>query len=424
VVHDVPNNSALGATASERKSNWKLGGYDVYTTMNTAMQDVAEATLHTYVPNYETRFQLGGAVSTVQPGTGDILVMAENKDYNDTLKGGGYRDTAVNFNVDESHGGAVGFQPGSSYKLFTIIDWLEQGKGLRSVFNASVRSIPMTKFTDSCGSIGGPPYTFTNDENEGGSTTILHATARSINSVFLQMAATLDLCDIKNVAMALGVHNANGTPLSTLPSCVIGGCNNTIAPLTMAAAYAAIAHHGVYCSPVAVTKIIGPGNEDLGGENANCHQAIPARIANAAAFALAGVMAPGGTGTTANPDDGTPFIGKTGTTNDSLHTWIVSSSTKAATAVWIGNISGSQPLRAISVGGIQAALLRHLVFRNIMSFVDRKLGRGGAFPAPDPALMAASPTGYFSTPPATAPPKKHVTPPVSTPPPIVPPPGG
>ena len=53
------------------------------------MQTVATNTLHQYVPNTETAFQLGGAVSTVQPGTGHILVMAENKDFNDTLAGGG-----------------------------------------------------------------------------------------------------------------------------------------------------------------------------------------------------------------------------------------------------------------------------------------------------------------------------------------------
>ena len=421
VVHDVPNDSALGSTKAQRLANWKLGGYDVYTTMNTQMQTVATNTLHAYVPNTETQFQLGGAVSTVQPGTGDILVMAENKDYNDTLQGGGKTTTAVNCNADEADGGAVGFQPGSSYKLFTLIDWLENGKGLRSVFDASVRSIPMTDFKDSCGAIGGPPYTFTNDENEQGPWTILRATAESVNSVFLQMAASLNLCDIKNIAEELGVHNANGTPLSTYPSCVIGGCNNTIAPLTMAAAYAAIADKGVYCSPVAVAKVIGPHNKNLGGENANCHQAIPANIADTAATALQGVMGPGGTGVTANPNDGTPFMGKTGTTNNAEQTWIVATSTKASTAVWIGNISGSQNLRSVYVGGIQAAILRHVVFRTLMSYVDARLGRGGAFPPPDPALMVASPTGYFAPPPA--PPKKTApTPP--TPVPTPPAPGG
>jgi membrane peptidoglycan carboxypeptidase len=281
----------------------------------------------------------------------------------------------------------------------------------------------MTDFTDSCGAVGGTPYTFTNDENEQGPYTIMQATAQSINSVFLQMASQLDLCDIKNLAEALGVHNANGSPLSTYPSCVIGGCDNTIAPLTMAAAYAAIADKGIYCSPVAVSKVIGPGGKNLGGENANCHQAIPANIANTAATALEGVMQGGGTGVTANPDDGTPFMGKTGTTNDALQTWIVSSSTKASTAVWVGNIAGSQNLRSVYINGIQAAVLRHIVFKTIMTFVDARLGRGAAFPPGDPALMKASSTGYFTPPPS--PPKSHApSPPKPTPTPVPPGPGG
>ena len=421
VVHDVPTDTALGSTKAQREKNWKLGGYDVYTTLNTSMQAVATNTLHSYVPNSETQFQLGGAVSTVQPGTGDILVMAENKDYNNTLAGGGRTTTAVNFNTDEDKGGAVGFQPGSSYKLYTLIAWLEAGKGLNSVFNASVRSIPLNKFTGCNGQDAGPTYTFTNDENEGGGWTVKRATAESVNSVFLQMAASLNLCTITKIAESLGVHNANGDPLSDFPSCVIGGCDNTIAPLTNAAAYAAIADKGIYCSPVAVAKVIGPGGKNLGGENANCHQAIPAKIADTAAFALEGVMGPGGTGVTANPNDGTPFMGKTGTTNNAEQTWIVSSSTKAATAVWIGNIAGGQNLRNVYIGGIQAAVLRHVVFRTVMSYVDRRLGRGGAFPPPDPALLKSSPTGYFAPPP----PKPKPNPPAGpTPAPTPPAPGG
>lgn len=418
VVHDVPNLTMLGSTKAERLENWKLGGYDVYTTMNTRMQERATSVLHSFVPKNETAFQLGGAVSTVQPGTGDILVMAENKDFNDTLKGGGRGTTAVNFNSDENHGGAIGFQPGSSYKLYTLLDWLEKGKGLNSTFNASVRSIPMNRFTGCDGTLGGPAYKFMNDENEKGSTTVMHATARSINAVFLQMAADLNLCDITKVAVSLGIHNANGSPLSALPSCVIGGCNNTIAPLTNAAAYAAIADRGIFCSPVAVKDIVSSSGQDLGGEKAHCHQAIPAKIANTAAVALEGVMTGGGTGVSANPGDGTAFLGKTGTTNNSLQTWTVAASKKASTAVWIGNIAGSQPLRGIAVKGIQAALLRHVVFRAVMSFEDRLLGRGGQFPPPDPALLGSSPTGKFSAPPG--PPKHHGPSPTPKP---TPPPG-
>jgi membrane peptidoglycan carboxypeptidase len=386
-VNDVDNLTALGTTKTQRATNWAIGGYDVYTTFNTSMQDAASSILSSLVPASETRFNLGGALSTVQPGTGKILLMAENKTYDDTMSGGGYTTTAVNYNADHSNGGSSGFQPGSAYKLFTLLDWLMQGHKLTDSINASVREVPMSGFTACGDKLSGAPYLFTNDENEQGETTILQATAHSINSVFIQMASKLDLCDIRNVAESLGVHNATGEQLSDLPSCVIGGCNNTIAPLTLAAAYAAIADQGIYCSPVEVEKLIGPTGKNLGAQSANCHQAIPANIANTAALALQGVMTGSGTGITANPRDGTAFLGKTGTTNNSLETWIVASSTNAATAVWIGNISGTQPLRTISVGGTEAALLRHSVFRSVMTIVDADLGPAAPFAGPDPSLV-------------------------------------
>jgi membrane peptidoglycan carboxypeptidase len=422
-LNDVDNLPALGATKSAREANWTLGGYDIYTTFSTQLQDAATNTLASLVPANETRFLLGGAISTVVPGTGKILVMAENKTFDDTLSGGGPTTTAVNFNVDRDNGGSSGFQPGSAYKLFTLLDWLKQGHKLTDVFNASVRSMPMSSFT-ACGKkLVGPAYTFKNDENEQGPTTVLQATARSINSVFIQMSAQLDLCDIRNVAKSLGVHNATGQPLSDVPACIIGGCSNTIAPLTLAAAYAAIADQGTYCSAVGVEKVVGPGDKNLGAQPADCHQAVAPNIANTAAKALQGVMTRGGTGVTANPNDGTAFLGKTGTTNNSLQTWIVASSTKASTAVWVGNISGSQPLRSISVAGSQAALLRHRVFRAVMLVVDQFVRAASPFAPADPALVSGgkyfgSPQGAtsVSTPtPTPAPSQTSTAPPVPIP---------
>jgi membrane peptidoglycan carboxypeptidase len=419
-VNDIDNLAQLGTTTKAREAAWAVGGYDVYTTFDTSLQDAATQILASLVPATETRFNLGGALTTVEPGTGKILVMAENKTYDNTLNGGGPSTTAVNFNVDRDNGGSSGFQPGSAYKLFTLVDWLKQGNKLTDSFNASVRSIPMSSFT-ACGQkLAGPTYTFKNDENEQGSTTILSATARSINSVFLQMASKLDLCDIRDVAKSLGVHNATGQPLSILPSCVIGGCDNTLAPMTLAAAYAAIADQGNYCSAIAVEKLVNAAGRDLGPQAANCHQAVPANIANTAALALQGVMK-GGTGSSANPNDGTAFLGKTGTTNNSLHTWIVASSTKASTAVWIGNISGVQQLRRISVGRTQAALLRHVVFRSVMRIVDGYLGAAAPFAAADPALVKGghsigSPPGSTGVrPPPPTPPSSSTPAPVPTP---------
>jgi membrane peptidoglycan carboxypeptidase len=108
-------------------------------------------------------------------------------------------------------------------------------------------------------------------------------------------------------------------------------------------------------------------------------------VANTAAYAMAGVFT-NGTANASNPGDGTTYIGKTGTTDNAIHVWLVGSSTKVSTAVWVGNIKGKQSLRQIAVNGIQAALLRHVIFRPVAQAID-SFYPGGAFPPPDPALL-------------------------------------
>jgi membrane peptidoglycan carboxypeptidase len=218
----------------------------------------------------------------------------------------------------------------------------------------------------------------------------MRGTAGSVNSVFVQMASKVDQCLIKKLAQSIGVHNASGEALSTRPSCAIGGCENNIAPITAAAAFAAIANEGVFCSPIIVDKIIDRDGNVLKGQNANCGQsAVSPAVANTAAYAMAGVFT-SGTATASNPHDGTTYIGKTGTTDNAIHVWMVGSSTKVSTAVWVGNIKGKQSLRQIAINGIQAALLRHYIFKPVAQAIDN-FYPGGEFPAPDPSLLKGNP---------------------------------
>jgi membrane peptidoglycan carboxypeptidase len=218
----------------------------------------------------------------------------------------------------------------------------------------------------------------------------MRGTAGSVNSVFVQMASTVDQCSIRKLAESIGVHNASGDQLHTDPSCAIGGCANNIAPITAAAAFAAIADQGVYCAPTIVDRIIDRDGNVLPGQSANCGQsAVSPAVANTAAYAMAGVFT-NGTATASNPRDGTTYIGKTGTTDNAIHVWMVGSSTRVATAVWVGNISGKQSLRQIRVAGYQAALLRHVIFKPIAQAIDA-VYPGGAFPPPDPSLLKGNP---------------------------------
>ncbi|QNO37114.1 transglycosylase domain-containing protein [Protaetiibacter sp. SSC-01] len=383
---EVPS---LGSDRDEQIKTWREGGLTLVLSINPDTQTTATQVAQQYAPPEESRFKLGAALASVQVGTGRIISMAQNKVFDDTGTGDPVSTSAVNLTADASHGASKGFQPGSTYKPYVLLAFLNAGHGLNETFNASVRDVPMAKFQDSCGGPYGGRFKFRNDQNESGLYTVTRGTAGSVNSVFIQMAMEVDQCDIAKLAASIGVHRADGkrdgSDLSTLPVCSIGGCENNIAPLTQAAAYAAISNHGVYCEPIIVDDILDANGESLGGQVPDCGQSLvtPA-VADTAAYAMQSVM--GGTASASNPRDGTPYMGKTGTTDAAVHTWMVGSSPQVATAVWVGNIEGEQNLRRIYVNGVQASVLRHKIFLPYAKKLDTYFP-GGAFAQPDPALL-------------------------------------
>ena len=389
----VPTLASLGATAKQRSANWARGGYKLYTSIDLNQQDVATAAVRADAPPTETSFALGASAVSVQPGTGRILVMTQNKSFNDSGLGGGPATTAINYNTDEKYGGSTGFPTGSTYKIFTLADWLQNGHSLNDVVNGSVRTFQQSSFAASCSSPFIGTYSPSNDSSsEGGEMTVLTATEESVNAAFVTMAQQLDLCDIRNDAEAMGVHRADGTPLRVMPSSVLG--TNEIAPLTMAGAIATIGANGTYCAPTIIDKIVGPGGSTLPGQPQQCSQALTPTIASTEAYALSKVMT-NGTGTPGNPQDGVPIVGKTGTTDVADQNWLIGTTTKVALAVWVGNIQGHQNLRDINVAGTNGYNTKFNIFRVTMKSLDSNPAyRGGAFPAPDPVLVYGS--GYNS----------------------------
>jgi membrane peptidoglycan carboxypeptidase len=406
VTKIIPDLSSLGATKDQRIQNWARGGYSMYTTLNLGLQKVAQRTVSQYIPKYTPILKLGGASTSVEMGTGRIITMAENKSYNNTAKGGGHNATAVNYNTDYAYGGSGGFQGASTYKAFTLINWLQNGHGLDERINGSARQIEVSSMKDTCpdGPFGGV-YKFRNDAAQSlGPITVLAAVAGSINGGFISMAQQLDSCDIRNVAESLGVRTAStyrnpfdgvvGNDPETNPSAILG--TNLVSPLTMAAAYAGIGNKGVYCKPVAIDKIIDSAGKTLPGQAHECTKALDTDIAEAATYALQGPLGGGGigggTGAASNPEDGYAVFGKTGTSSDSNQSWVVGGNSKVATAVWVGNIKGKVALRNVSVSGMQAAVLRHAVFKPIEQAMDRAYHPAHTFPMPTQALLTGTGT--------------------------------
>lgn len=346
VTKVIAHDPAFGATKAERTDLLYRGGLTIWTTLDPRLQTAADAEVKAGIP-VDDPSGIGSAISVVEPGSGKILAMAQNRNYNNTPSP---TDTSVNWNADNLYGAASGFPPGSTFKPFTLLEWVKQGHSLREQVNGAVRPLNENQFR-SCGKKGkNSPYTPGNAEGKGAMMSVLDATKNSVNLAYLTMATQLDLCDIMAGAEQLGIHKAGGNSgegaFDPYPANVLG--TNSVAPLSMAGAFAAFASGGIYCTPVAITKIVDANGAELPVPSANCAQAIEPRVANAMNYALSNVWSG-----TADGVGRPPFAsaGKTGTTSENEHTWFVGYTPVMAASVWVGYPDGMYQMKNVVVNG-------------------------------------------------------------------------
>ncbi|MEO6943700.1 MAG: transglycosylase domain-containing protein [Lacisediminihabitans sp.] len=383
--------TSLGATPTIRKANWEKGGYEIYTSIDLDLTDAADASLQQQAPPTEARFPLGAAADTVEVGTGRVLVMTQNKLFDDAPDADKQTTTAVNYSTDFPYGGSGGFPTGSTYKVFDLANWLQNGHGLNDLVDGRTpQRYKMSSFTAPCdpGVLAGPDFPLNNDTRSGGMMTVRNALRDSVNNAFMHMAQVSDLCSIRDTAASMGAHRADGKPLEVLPSAILG--SNEQAPLTMAAAAATIGANGLYCAPTIVDKVVDPDGKKLAGQPQTCNQAITAEVSAGVANAMQLSMA-SGTSRSANPRDGVPIGGKTGTSDVADHVWIMGTTTKLSTTVWTGNIVGHSSLRKFTnpiTRQSYANNARFNIFKAIMTPADANPAyRGVAFPDASAAML-------------------------------------
>lgn len=387
ILKSVKDFESLGTTEEERLQAWRLGGYDVYTTLNMALQQVAQDSIRARVPAVDDRLNIGSAAVSVEVGTGRILTMAQSREFDDSLAAASNPAvTAVNYNTDRAYGGSSGFPVGSTYKIFALAQWLTEGRGLNEVVDASRFELNQAAFVDTCDDGGGPwggVWKFKNSGGGGGAAmSVFQATVNSVNSAYASMGEQLDQCAIRTTAESLGVHLATNQPLRTNPSAILG--TNEIAPMTMAAAFAGIANQGIFCEPIAVDRFVDRTGETLPGQQQDCRRALTAEVAAATIAPMQAVIT-SGTATRSRIGDGVPVFGKTGSTDSWNQTWMVGGSSEVVSAVWVGNVTGQYSMQRYPSG----SALRHDIWRPLMANANAMYG-GGGFPAPPERLLAGS----------------------------------
>ncbi len=341
---------ALGTTVAARNDMINRQGLTIQTTFDPTVQKIAQDTIDARVP-VNNSAGIGSAATVVQPGTGKVLAMAQNTRY--TGKGA----TQVNYNVDYKYGNSGGFQYGSTAKLYAVVAALQAGMTGDSPVTVKAASPTDHKATfypneyrnDGCRQY--TPYRVGNDE---GSTTahqitLTHALASSINLAFAGLIAKLGLCTVHHVQVEMGLHTAMGTPTQTFaPSVTLGA--DSVSPMTLAASYATVAAHGLYCTPNPVLAITTSDKKVLPIPTKRCKQVIDPAIAAQAAEILSHVLTDG-TAKGVGPVPGRPSAGKTGTTDRYKQVWFVGFTAQLATAVWVGTPKIPTPMNHVRLNG-------------------------------------------------------------------------
>jgi membrane peptidoglycan carboxypeptidase len=341
VIHEVLNDPQLGATTMDRAKLLSTGGLKIYTTLAPQDESAATNAVNYVLPANSGYYNPNRNVDTtalVQPGTGKILAIAEDRQYGPNPK---KNQTEIDYAVNSGYGGQAGVQTGSSSKLFTLLTALEQGVPFG--YTATVKNSQTVSGFTNCaggpaGSNGGAYPVVNSSPQDQGTYTLYTGTADSINTFFALLEQKVGLCNVVHTAVDLGMTRADGTSLLTgdantgkpnepkkypnyqysadnYPSFTLGSVN--VSPLSMAEAYATVASGGIYCAPTAIGKITDATGQSLPAPSAGCHRVLSSDVANAANYILQGVFTwSGATAAGLGPlPSGYPIAGKTGTSN-------------------------------------------------------------------------------------------------------------
>lgn len=290
------------------------GGLTIYTTLDTNLQDSAEAACAAQQARMSS--DLSSALVAIDPKTGQVKAMVGGSDY----------DTSQ-VNIATGTGGS-GRQAGSTFKAFTLAAAIEKGISPKTRIDCTS---PMTKEID------GKEQSFENFDNiDYGVRSIESATAVSSNTGYLRLSEEIGQAATNDVAKRLGVTSS----LSTVYTTTLGVASVT--PLEMASAYATLANQGVRNTPMVISKIVDKDGNTIYEAADSSERVLSEEVAGATTTSLRQVFeASDGTAQSAKLENGQPVAGKTGTSTDFADHWLVGYTPTLSVATWIGNPAGS-----------------------------------------------------------------------------------
>mgnify|MGYP002735282138 FL=1 len=332
----------FGETRAARETLLNTGGLTLRTHLSSEKQRAAQQAVTDLVPEYDSS-QIDTAIVSSVPDTGALVAMAQNTTFGIATEGSP-RKTEVSYTADLAHGGGEGYQPGSTFKIFTLVEWLATGHGAYDIAGSGNRDYPTYSFTCHGERLWTEDYTANDLPGKDGPMEVLRALNVSANQVFINMASKMDLCDIMDRAADLGVTQTDGEPIPPIVPNVLG--THPVPPVEMLTAFATIANDGKLCKLQALAEVEDRDGNILKTYTPECSPVLEATVAQKTATILQ---------MSASKyvyQIGRPFAAKSGTTDNNSNVWLVGFVPQLATAAWVGTASqSSRPLNEIVING-------------------------------------------------------------------------
>ncbi|MFK4106952.1 transglycosylase domain-containing protein [Streptomyces sp. NPDC019531] len=337
----------FGKTQEARAKVWNQGGLTIRTTLDPQAQKSAQNSIKEHVYQKD---DVATAATIVQPGTGKILAMGQSRPYGINNK---KNETTLNLSVNQSMGGGAGYQPGSTFKPIVAAAAIEGGTPATQIYPSPYEMDYPAPVQECNGGVWNEKGVKVANENESevGPYSMKEATAKSVNTYYVQLISDIGICPVTEMATKMGVERADGSKIQQAPSIALG--TQEMSPLTMANAYATFASRGMYCTPVAIESItqrVGEQSKSLQIPKSTCSRAMSETTADTISTLLKGVVEDG-TGTQAGLS-GRASAGKTGTTDERYAAWFVGYTPNMAGAVWVGDPAHKRKMSQISIGGV------------------------------------------------------------------------
>src|SRR6059036_3722683 len=322
------------------------GGYDVYTSLDWNMQQLAEKEVRQHVDALKGNNVNNAALITMDPTTGEVLAYVGSYDY--------YLHTPQ-VQGDYDHAGIAYRQPGSTFKLFTYLTGM-----LKANMTASTQLWDV-EFTMPDG--GGKPYhPMDATKEQHGPLTMRQALRESLNLPALQVTRTVGVDAIIDTVHQLVINRDWDRSLLGLSFGIGAGEMRLI---DMASAYQVIANLGMRVEPTFIYKIVDPSGKVVKDySKPEGRRVLDQRYAWIMDDILKDNTNPQGSfvfgpWTTI----GRPAALKTGTTDNLQDVLAIGFTPQRLTAIWMGNSDNSE------MRGISSALGPGVLWRDYMKTV-------------------------------------------------------